>query len=70
MIISRIRRTADPQVLLMQAFAVYLSFMGAAWFQGGAFLREQWGLLRLAIPVAVAMLGLILEDASNYRTKA
>jgi hypothetical protein len=62
-IISRIRRTADPQVLLMQAFVLYVSFLGAAWFKDGAFLREQWGLLRLAVPAGMALLGLILEDA-------
>jgi len=62
-IMSRIRRTADPQVLLMQAFAWYVSFLGAAWLRDRAFLNEQWGLLRLAIPGAVAMFGLILEDA-------
>jgi hypothetical protein len=62
-IISRIRRTADPQVLLMQAFALYVSFLGAAWLKDQPFLSEQWGLLRLAIPAAMAMLGLILEDA-------
>jgi hypothetical protein len=61
-IVARIRRTADPQVLLMQGFAWYASFLGAAWLKDGAFLREQWGLLRLAIPAAMAMLGLILED--------
>jgi len=62
-IISRIRRTADPQVLLMQAFALYVSFLGAAWLENGAFLSAPWGLLRLAIPAGMAMLGLILEDA-------
>jgi len=61
-ILSRIRRTADPQVLLMQAFALYVSFVGAAWFKETAFLSEQWGLLRLAIPAGMALLGLILED--------
>jgi hypothetical protein len=61
-IVSRIRRTADPQVLLMQAFALYASFLGAAWLKDRAFLSEQWGLLRLAIPAGMAMLGLILED--------
>lgn len=61
-IISRIRRTADPQVLLIQAFALYASFLGAAWLKDGAFLSEQWGLLRLALPAAVAILGLTLED--------
>jgi hypothetical protein len=34
-IISRIRRTADPQMLLIQAFALYMSFLGAAWLKGG-----------------------------------
>jgi hypothetical protein len=61
-IISRIRRTADPQVLLMQAVALYASFLGAAWLKDRAFLSAQWGLLRLAIPAGMAMLGLILED--------
>jgi hypothetical protein len=62
-IISRIRRTADPQVLLMQAFALYASFLGAAWLKDRTFLSEQWGLLRLAIPAGMATLGLMLEDA-------
>jgi hypothetical protein len=62
-IMSRIRRTADPAVLLMEAFVLYLSFIGAAWYQDRAFLYEQRGFLRLAIPAAVALLALILEDA-------
>ncbi len=61
-IVSRMRRTANPQVLLMQAFALYESFLAAAWFKDRAFLGEQWGLPRLAIPAAMALLGLILED--------
>jgi hypothetical protein len=61
-IISRIRRTADPRILLIQAFALYMPFLGAAWVNNGAVLREQWGLLRLAIPAATAMPGLILDD--------
>jgi len=62
-IASRIRRTADPQVLLMQAFALYVSFLGAAWFKDPALLRDRWGLLRLAIPTGIALVGLILDDA-------
>src|SRR5215813_12620753 len=46
-IISRIRRTADPQVLLMQAFALYASFLIAAWLKDIALLNKHWGLLRL-----------------------
>jgi hypothetical protein len=61
-IISRVRRTADPQVLLIQAFALYISFVGAAWFKDAAILREQWGLLRLAIPAGMVVLGVVLDD--------
>jgi hypothetical protein len=61
-IISRIRRTADPQILVMQAFVLYVSFLGAAWLRDRALLGEQWGLLRLAIPAAMMILGLILDD--------
>ena len=60
-IISRIRRTTDTQVLLMEAFALYLSFVGVAWISGqSAFLFEPWGLLRLAIPTAVVLVALVL----------
>jgi hypothetical protein len=61
---SRIRRTTDPQVLVMEAFALYISFLGVAWkFDGTAFLYQQWGYFRLAIPAAVALLALTLGDA-------
>ena len=61
---SRIRRTTDPQMLLMEAFALYISFVGAAWkLDGTPFLGQQWGYLRLAIPAAVALATLKLEDA-------
>jgi hypothetical protein len=43
-IASRIRRTADPQFLLMQVFAWYVSFLGAAWLQDRAFLNAPWDL--------------------------
>lgn len=62
-ILSRIRRTADPQVILIQAFALYASFLTAAWFKDASLLQAQWGLLRLAIPPGMALLGLVLEDA-------
>jgi hypothetical protein len=62
-ILSRIRRTADPQVVLIQAFALYLSFLCAAWFKDAALLQAQWGLLRLAIPAGITLLVVMLEDA-------
>jgi hypothetical protein len=61
-ILSRIRRAVDPQVLSIQASAWYLSFLGAAWLAGAAIVREPGGLLRLALPAALAMLGLTLDD--------
>ncbi len=67
-VIARIRRTADPQLLLIQAFALYASFLAAAWLQDGTFLSERWGLARLAIPATMALLGFISEDAyANQR---
>lgn len=62
-ILSRIHRTADSRALLIQAFAFYASFLAAAWLNGAALLRDQGGLLRLAVPAAAAMLGVILGDA-------
>jgi hypothetical protein len=35
-IASRIRRTADPHVLLIQALALYLSFLVATWLVNAA----------------------------------
>src|SRR5260370_6368150 len=53
---SRIRRTTDPQILLMEAFALYLAFVTAAWSGDQALLTGEWGLLRLSLPPAVALL--------------
>src|SRR5260370_15947763 len=62
-IISRIRRTTDPQVLLMEAFVLYLSYLAAASFLDRQFLTDQRGLLRLAIPAAIAWIALMVGDA-------
>lgn len=62
-IVSRIRRTTDPGVLLMQACVLYLAFAGAAWFGHEKILIENWGLLRLCIPAGIALLTMVLEDA-------
>jgi hypothetical protein len=61
---SRIRRTTDPGVRLLEAFSLYLSFLIAAWVVAGvAFLMEPLGLLRLAIPAIFALGALMLADA-------
>jgi hypothetical protein len=66
-IFSRIRRTTDPQVLLMQCFASYVSFLGAARLNGGVLPSEQGRLLRLAIPAAMVVAGIMLEDTYARR---
>jgi hypothetical protein len=60
-IVSRIRRVTDAQVVLMQALAVYISFVAAAWYSGeNSFLYQQAGLIRLAVPTAVSIAVLLL----------
>lgn len=63
-ILSRLRRTADPQVLLMQAFATYLAYVGAARLTDpAAFLpQDSAAWWRLAVPTAMTLLGLSLAD--------
>ncbi|MGP0071990.1 MAG: hypothetical protein ACLPWF_08650 [Bryobacteraceae bacterium] len=62
-ILSRIRRTANPELLAMYAIALYLCFFAVAWYDVRPLLYERWGLWRLAIPCAVGLLALVLEDA-------
>lgn len=66
-ILSRMRRIADPQILVIQAFGLYMSFLGATWLGEGAVPRAPWLLLRIAIPAALAMLGMILDDTYASR---
>jgi len=68
-VFSRIRRTADSQILLMQAVALYLSFLGAAWHEGKAFLFEDSGLLRLAVPPIWVLFGVMIDDAYSIPGK-
>lgn len=63
-VISRIRRTTDFEVLLMEAFAIYLSYLAAAWYLGQhGFLYDGFGFERLAIPTALAVIGLLISNA-------
>lgn len=61
-IVSRIRRTTDPVVVLMEALALYTSFVLAAWWLDPALLYHPSGLLRLAMPVAVTLIAVVLGD--------
>jgi hypothetical protein len=70
-ILSRIRRTVNPMMLMMQAFALYLSFLGVALIRDSAFLQRPRGFLKIVIPVATALLGLMLGDAyANPRRRS
>jgi len=70
-IISRIRRTTDSVVLLMEAFCCYVSFLAAAWVLQPSIVATREGLLRLAIPGAIALFVLVLADAyANPRKKS
>jgi hypothetical protein len=61
---SRIRRTTDGQVFVMEACVLYISFLAAAWkLDPRLFVQESWWLLRLWVPVAAALATLVLWDA-------
>jgi hypothetical protein len=62
-IVSRVRRTTDSVVLLMEAFCCYVSFLSVAWVVQPSMVSTQGGLLRLAIPGAIALFVLIIADA-------
>jgi hypothetical protein len=63
-IISRIRRTTDMQVFLMETLTVYLSFAAAGLYLGEQnFLYHQAGFVRLAIPTSVAVVSLLFCNA-------
>jgi len=62
-IVSRVRRTSDPLLLLMDAVMAYTAFFTATWWLERSVLYSEWGLIRLAIPVAGMLLALVLADA-------
>jgi hypothetical protein len=70
-IVSRIRRTTDSVVLLMEAFCCYVSFLAVALVVQPAMISSREGLLRLAIPGAIALFVLVIADAyANPRKKS
>jgi len=70
-IVSRIRRTTDSVVLLMEAFCCYVSFFAAAAVLQPPMIATREGLLRLGIPGAIALAMLVLADAyANPRKKS
>jgi hypothetical protein len=70
-IVSRIQRTTDSVVLLMEAFCCYVSFLAVALVAQPSMIATREGLLRLAIPGAIALAVLVLADAyANPRKKS
>jgi hypothetical protein len=61
-IYSQVRRTANPGILLLDAMLLYLSFFAAAWMLDREFLYTPLATLKLAIPVAVTVIGVMLAD--------
>ncbi|MBZ5577524.1 MAG: hypothetical protein LAP40_13265 [Acidobacteriia bacterium] len=63
-IASRIRRTTEPGLLLLEAMVLYLSLTAGALVSGQThFLTEQNGYSKLAVLIAMALLALVLVDA-------
>lgn len=63
-IASRLIRTTDARLLLLEAFALYLSFVTSARFAADpGFLDLPNAYVRLAVPVLVALAALVLADA-------
>jgi hypothetical protein len=63
-IASRIARTTDPRLLLLEAFALYLAFATSARLAAGPKFLDQWNAyLRLALPVVAALAATVLVDA-------
>ena len=62
-ILSRIRRTSDMQLLAMEALLVYGSFLAAAWYQDPSLVTDQRGLLHLLIPAGITFAFLLFDHA-------
>lgn len=60
-IVSRIKRTTDAGLLLLEGLAFYVFFVASAWRY--EFLEEPNAYLRLAVPVLAVLLALIVVDA-------
>lgn len=70
-IVSRIQRTTDSVVLLMEAFCCYVSFLAVALVADRSMIATQEGLLRLAVPGAIALFVLVVADAyANPKKKS
>jgi hypothetical protein len=62
-ILSRIIRTTHIRLLLMDALIVYGSFLAAAWYVARTLVTDEGGLMRLAVPSGLTLLGLLISEA-------
>src|SRR5262249_43193811 len=72
-IASRIRRTSDGAVVLVQGLVLYLCFICVAWLFAPWLLSGKTILWRAAGPSIIALLGIVLDDAyakPGYRPAA
>ena len=68
-IISRLRRTTDPVVLLMEALAMFTWLVVATTWLDAPLLGERWGFALLEIPVAILLTTVVLADAYAHPGK-
>lgn len=68
-IASRIRRTTDAVVALMEAVSMYTAFVMAAWWLDHELLFREYGFARLAMPPAIFLVAIILADAYSNPKK-
>jgi len=70
-ILSRIRRTTDPAVFLMEAIVLYSSYLAAAFVLDQSLLTDAFGFFRLGLPAAISLLVLMWADAyANPRNRS
>jgi hypothetical protein len=62
-IYSRIRRTTDAVLAVVEAASMYTMVVLAAWWLDRSVLLDRWGYVRLAIPPAIILIVTILSDA-------
>lgn len=68
-IYSRIRRTTDALVALMEALSTYTTFVVVAWWLDHALLLNDDGFARLAVPPVILLITIMLADAYSHPAK-
>jgi hypothetical protein len=69
-IYSRIRRTTDVVVALMEAVSLFASYVISAWWLNRQILLREYGFAQLAVPSAIFLAAIILADAYSDPKKS